>query len=101
MTDRRGALPVRLVGFLAFELGAPREILFVFPNVFEFWFIAVVFAAKFRPSFVWTPTRAAAVLAPLLVAKLVQEWALHVGRLFDSFTFLDALHAIWHAVTGG
>jgi hypothetical protein len=91
----------RLVGFVTFELGAPREILLVFPNLFEFWFVAVVTVAHFRPAFTWTPARAAAVLAALLVAKLAQEWALHVGRLFDSFTFVDALHAIWHAVAGG
>ncbi len=41
------------------------------------------------------------VLAALLVAKLVQEWALHVARMFDAFTFVDALHAIWHFLTGG
>jgi len=91
----------RLAGFVAFELGAPREILFAFPNLFEFWFVAVVAVAHFRPAFTWTPARAAAVLAALLVAKLAQEWALHIARLFDSFTFLDALRAIWHAVTGG
>jgi branched-subunit amino acid transport protein AzlD len=91
----------RLVGFIAFEAGAPREMLFVFPNLFEFWFVAVVVVARLRPAFTWTPARAAAVLAALLVAKLAQEWALHIAKLFDSFTFLDALRAIWHAVTGG
>jgi hypothetical protein len=91
----------RLVGFIAFEAGAPRETLFVFPNLFEFWFVAVVVVARLRPAFTWTPARTAAVLAALLVAKLAQEWALHIAKLFDSFTFLDALRAIWHAVTGG
>ena len=40
----------RLVGFFAFETGiAPREALFLFPNLFEFWFIAVAFTMRFRP----------------------------------------------------
>jgi len=91
----------RLVGFIAFEAGAPRELLFAFPNLFEFWFVAVVLLARLRPSFAWTPARAAAVLAALLIAKLVQEWALHIARLFDSFTFLDALGAIWRFLRGG
>ena len=91
----------RLVGFIAFEAGAPRELLFFVPNLFEFWFLAVVTVAHFRPAFAWTPARAAAVLAPLLVLKLIQEWALHVGRVFDAFTFLDALGAIWRFITGG
>jgi hypothetical protein len=90
----------RLVGFVAFETGiAPREALFLFPNLFEFWFIAVAFTMHFRPAFVWTPAPAAGVLAVLLVGKLVQEWALHVGRIFDQTTFLGALGSIWHAAT--
>jgi hypothetical protein len=90
----------RLVGFVAFEVGvAPREALVVFPNLFEFWFIAVAFTMRFRPAFAWTPARAAGILAILLAGKLVQEWALHVGRLFDGTTFLGALESVWHALT--
>ena len=90
----------RLVGFVAFETGvAPREALFLFPNLFEFWFIAVAFTMRFRHTFVWTPSRAAGALAILLAGKLVQEWALHVGRIFDGTTFLGAIESIWHAVT--
>jgi hypothetical protein len=91
----------RMVGFVAFELGAPRELLFLFPNLFEFWFLAVVTVAHFRPAFTWTPRWAATVLAVLLAAKLVQEWALHIARLFDSFTFLEALDWIRRLVSGG
>jgi hypothetical protein len=91
----------RLLGFVAFETGlAPREALFLFPNLFEFWFIAVAFTMRFRPAFVWTPPRCGAVLAVLLAGKLVQEWALHVGRIFDQTSFLGALESIWHALTG-
>ena len=40
----------RLVGFLAFEAGwAPREALILFPNVFEFWFLAVAFTHALPP----------------------------------------------------
>ncbi len=92
---------VRMAGFVVFELGAPREILFLFPNVFEFWVIAVIVLMRFRPAVALTPGRAAALLAVLTAAKLVQEWALHVGRLFDSITFVEALQGIWRAVTGG
>ena len=85
----------RLVGFAGFEAGVlPREALFLFPNLFEFWFVALAFTLRFRPSFAWTGSRSAAVLAVLLAAKLVQEWALHVGRLFDGATFLGAIDAI-------
>ena len=40
-------------------------------------------------------------LAVLLVGKEVQEWALHVGRLFDGVTFLEALDRIRRAILGG
>jgi hypothetical protein len=96
-----GLYVFRLAGFLLFEVGGPRELLFLFPNLFEFWFLAVVIIGRLRPAFAWTPGRAAAFLGVLLVAKLVQEWALHIARLFDSFTFLDALGAIWRFFTGG
>jgi hypothetical protein len=91
----------RLVGFVGFEAGLlPREGLFLFPNLFEFWFLAVAFTLRYRPSFAWTASRSGVVLAVLLVAKLVQEWALHVGRLFDGVTFLEALDRIRRAVLG-
>ncbi len=95
-----GLYLLRLAGFVAFELGAvPREALILFPNLFEFWFVAVAFTMRFRPAFAWTPVRAAAVLVALLPGKLVQEWALHVGRLFDELTFLGVLGSIWDAIT--
>ena len=79
---------------------APRDALFLFPNLFEFWFIAVAFTMRFRPRVrLDEAARAAGALGVLLAAKLVQEWALHVGRLFDQMTFLDALGSIWHALT--
>ena len=91
----------RLVGFAGFEAGLlPREALFLFPNLFEFWFVAVAFTLRYRPSFAWTGSRAAAALVVLLAAKLVQEWALHVGRLFDGTTFLGALDAIRRVILG-
>jgi len=90
----------RIVGFIAFEAGVlPREALILFPNLFEFWFIAVAFTMRFRPSFAWTPARTASALGLLLAGKLAQEWALHVGRLFDETTFLGALESIWDAIT--
>lgn len=90
----------RLVGFIAFETGvAPREALFLFPNLFEFWFIAVAFTMRYRPTFDWAPASAAGALVVLLAGKLAQEWALHVGRVFDTTTFLGAIESIWHAVT--
>ena len=90
---------LRFVGFVAFEAGwLPREGLLVVPNLFEPWFLAVAFQQRYLPGFAWTVSRGGAVLGVLLVIKLVQEWALHVARLFDSTTFLGALQATWEGV---
>ena len=93
----------RMVGFLAFELSGERAVLLLFPNLFEFWFLCIAALHHVRPGFEWTRARLVAVLVPLLVAKEVQEWALHWARLFDNITFLDAVEQIrrWLAATLG
>jgi hypothetical protein len=91
----------RMVGFVGFELGAvPREGLLVFPNLLEFWFLAVSVQLRWRPGFRWTWGRVVLVGAPVLAAKELQEWALHAARLFDTFTFFDALRWLWGWVAG-
>ena len=39
-------------------------------------------------------------LVALTAVKEVQEWALHVGRVFDGYSSLDALRWIWAWLTG-
>jgi hypothetical protein len=90
----------RLVGFVAFELTADRTFLFLFPNVFELWFLAVAGVHHFRPGFRWSRLRLGAVVVLLIVVKEVQEWSLHVGRVFDGFSSLDALGGLWRWLTG-
>lgn len=91
----------RLAGFLAFEATGERLLLFVFPNVFEVWFLAVAALHRFRPGFAWSPGRLAVVILALTVVKEVQEWALHVGRIFDGYSSLDAMDAVWRWLAGG
>jgi hypothetical protein len=113
----------RVIGFVAFELSQERDILIFFPNVFEFWFVFVAGIKFFRleaePSgagapgyeeeqraragrllpFDYSRAQLAAVLPVLLAAKLVQEYALHVGRWFDSFTATEAVEWLWRFFT--
>jgi hypothetical protein len=91
----------RLVGFIAFELSGDRTLLLLFPNVFELWFLAVVAVHRFRPGFEWSGARLAVVLGAATTVKLLQEWALHGGRIFDGFSSFDAIDAIWRWITGG
>ena len=91
----------RLVGFVAFELTGDRNLLLFFPNVFELWFLAVAAVHRFRPGFEWSGARLAVVLGAATTVKLLQEWALHGGRIFDGFSSLDAVDWLWAWLTGG
>jgi hypothetical protein len=90
----------RLVGFLAFELTGTRELLFLFPNVFELWFLVVAAVHHFRPAFAWSARSLVPTLVALTAIKELQEWALHVGRVFDGYSSLDALGGLWTWLTG-
>lgn len=89
----------RLAGFAVYEVADARWVLIAFPNVFEFWFLYV--AGRYwwaerrgRPQPAFGPGHVAVALLALTAAKMGHEYALHVARLFDGFTFLEALEAI-------
>ena len=90
----------RLVGFAAFEVTADRSLLFLFPNVFELWFLAVATVHHVRPGFRWSRLGVVVALVALTAVKELQEWSLHVGRVFDGFTSLDAIAGLWAWLTG-
>ena len=95
-----GLYAYRLAGFLAFELTGERSLLFLFPNLFELWFLAVAFVHWRRPGFAWTRGRLVLALALIVAVKELQEWALHVGRVFDGFSSLDAIGGLWRWLSG-
>ncbi len=81
----------RMVGFALFELTGERWVLFLFPNVFEFWFLFAAFTRHWWKSFSWRRGPTAAALAAATAAKLAHEYALHIGRWFDAFTARDVV----------
>jgi hypothetical protein len=107
----------RVIGVITFELTAERDILIVFPNLFEFWFVFVAGIKFFRleapPAgqpepprrfaglipYRYTTAQLASVIPVLLAVKLFQEYALHVGRWLDGFTAVEAVEAIWRFLT--
>lgn len=102
--ERRVALALyafRLVGFIAFEATGRRELLLVFPNVFEPWFLLVAAIHRFRPAFKWRTATLAAALVGLTAVKEVQEWALHGARLFDGISSLQFLEEVRRRLFGG
>jgi hypothetical protein len=91
----------RMVGEVAFELTGERALLLFFPNVFEFWFVAVAARRHYRPDRELTPPQAAAALLILTAGKEAQEYFLHVDRFLDQFSALGALQGVWRTITGG
>jgi hypothetical protein len=89
----------RLVGFVAFEVTHERALLLLFPNAFEFWFIAVAALGDARVAR-WSRSRLALALVVVIALKEVQEWALHGARLFDSIGTLEAIDLVWRRLTG-
>jgi hypothetical protein len=102
--ERRVAIALylyRLAGSLLFIVTGERAILFLFPNVFEPWFLFVAAIHHLPVPLRWTPGRVAAALVVLTALKLVQEWALHVGQVFESMTSVQFLEELWRRLIGG
>ena len=71
----------RLIGAVLFEVSDTRLFLFLFPNLFENWWLYCVVVMKWFPSIVphsWKSTLIPLVL--LLAPKLAQEYLLHVAE---------------------
>lgn len=47
----------RMVGFTVFEITSSRDVLLIFPNVFEFWFVFVAAIKHFKVDFDYTPAQ--------------------------------------------
>lgn len=90
----------RMIGEAVFEVTGERAVLLVFPNVFEFWFIAVAAWHHYRPGAMLTVRPAAIALAALFLGKEAQEYFLHYDRFLDQFSAFDAFRGIWRTITG-
>lgn len=82
----------RIVGFVGFELTHIRLWLFIFPNMFENWFLFYLIYTKFKKPETLTVRRVGMWLAILLVPKMAQEYVLHFAQMqpwvWFSSTFL-------------
>lgn len=71
----------RIVGVAAFEVTQARIALFIFPNMFENWWLYCAFVFQYREQ--WSPRSWTTTLVPLgilLVPKMGQEWLLHYSE---------------------
>lgn len=72
---------LRIVGVGLFELTQERIVLFLFPNMFENWWLYVVAVRRWVPK--WTPNSWRGVAIPMgimLVPKMAQEYLLHFAE---------------------
>lgn len=71
----------RAIGVVAFEATGARITLFIFPNLFENWWLYCAFVFQYRPQ--WEPRSWRTTLVPLailFVPKMGQEWLLHFAE---------------------
>jgi len=79
----------RIIGFVLFEIFEERFILFLFPNIFEFWFIGIAFLSKFKKSF--STKNLVLVLIIAIGLKMIQEYILHVWKFLDNYRAVDVV----------
>jgi hypothetical protein len=73
--------PYRMIGVVLFEVTGLRWMLFIFPNLFENWWIYVVAVRRFAPRL--EPRSWFSMLVPLvllLIPKMGQEYLLHYAE---------------------
>lgn len=74
--------PYRMIGVVLFELTDRRIVLFLFPNMFENWWLYCVVVMRFFPSLIprsWKTTLVPMLI--LLIPKMAQEYMLHFAEL--------------------
>ena len=71
----------RAIGVVLFELTERRIMLFLFPNLFENWWLYVLIVERFWPKLSPHSVKTVAIpLILLLVPKMVQEYVLHFAE---------------------
>lgn len=71
----------RLVGVVVFEITGWRPTMFIFPNLFENWFLFVLVRNRFFPGLLLDTWRHIAMwLVVLYIPKAGQEYLLHVAQ---------------------
>lgn len=71
----------RIIGAVVFEVLHAHAVLFIFPNLFENWWLYCVVVMKWFPAI--TPRNAKTTFLPLallLIPKMAQEYLLHVSE---------------------
>ena len=81
---------LRIIGFVLFEIFHNRLILFIFPNVFELWFLAIAYMKLFKYEI--TTRKLVVIFTIVLILKLIHEYILHVWKVLDNYRAVDVLN---------
>ena len=90
----------RLIGVVLFEATNIRLFLFVFPALFENFFLFYAVLLQFFPDYDLTPRRLAFWLAILLVPKMVQEYVLHYQQWLDDVVAVEVIEDVARTMYG-
>ncbi len=94
-TVASGLFTYRLIGMALFVTTGWRVALFVFPNLFEVYYLLVLGTARFAPGYALTKMRTLAWLGVMLIPKLVQEYLLHYAKVLDDLVLFDVMRDLW------
>jgi hypothetical protein len=86
-----GLYVYRMVGVGIFEITGWRQALFVFPNLFTFFFVFKAGLDRWRPKYALTHKRLSVWLIILLVPTMALEYTLHYARWLDDVNLFDAV----------
>ena len=82
----------RILGFVLFEFFQNRLILFIFPNVFEFWFLGITLLFLLKSNI--TNRKIIIVLVITTLLKMIHEYILHVWKVLDNYRAIDVLNSL-------
>ena len=86
---------LRVFGMIAFTLTGARILLFIFPNLFENWYLYYLITVRWYPRLVPANARQLAiVLVALYIPKIAQEYVLHFAEFKPWSTFKDTFLAL-------
>jgi hypothetical protein len=88
----------RVIGVVVFEVTDARVLLFVFPAIFDFYFLFYAGVTQYLPQYEITPRRLFFWLAVLLIPKMAQEYAIHYKRWLDDIVAVDVMSDVTNAI---
>jgi hypothetical protein len=84
----------RIIGVALFVATGWRLLMMLFPNLFEAWFLLVAARDRLAADWRFTPRRTARALSVLALAKLPQEFLLHIDRRLDRYVLRDVIDSL-------